>query len=539
VHAKRQDWAASLATIRDMQERRVGIDSLALNVALATGVAANQLESVESLIDEIDGHGAPVSDVVSYNTLLKGYAQHNDASSAISIIRRMRKRNLRPNAISFNTAMDAAVRSSRCTDAWDLLEEMRASKLHPDKFTCSILVKGLSKGPTSMQIGKCTELLCEVDSTCDATLKSTLYHSVLEAAAQIPDTSMLMQTFTQMRSKRVSPTATAYRQLVQALGQEGDTSRSSSLWQQMLSEDARPQGTVFMALVDSHLKQGQMDAALAAFESLRASLRSVGKGQRDASQLLEECRAAFIRSLCRISREAEATSIYLQAKDEGCLAEIDSATGMLLARLQADGNNLPQSWATLEDMMSLGHQPNDVALHAFLTTCMRQSHTMYAKALLRKVISSGMCLSQATYVLLFKLHGQKQQLQDVLAVFADMTERQRIDPPTQIVVSLLRDCFQCRQPEHAEDIVRRLQVQLGGTLDIAIYRAMINGYVTMGLVSKALAVAEDVAQRGLRLPFDTFEMIFVAAAHRAASGVDDQKKLQQLANAQGFALEVQ
>lgn len=542
VHAKRQDWASSQSILRDMQQRRVGIDSLALNVALATGVAANQLEAVEALIVEIDGHGAPVSDVVSYNTLLKGYAQHNDASSAISVIRRMRERKLMPNAISYNTAMDAAVRSSRSQDAWDLLEEMRASKLHPDKFTCSILVKGLSRGPTSTQIGKCIELLRDVDATCDVTLKSTLYHAVLEAAAQVPDTSMLMQTFTQMRSRHVSPTAAAYRQLVQALGQEGDVTRFGCLWQQMLSEDARPQGAVFMALVDSHLKQGQMDAALAAFDSLRTSLRSSGSGKgrpRDGGQLLEECRAAFIRSLCRISREQEATFIYLQARADGSLAEIDSATGMLLARLQADVNNLPQSWATLEDMLSLGHQPNEVALHAFLSACTRQSHTLYAKALLRKAISSELSLSQATYVLLLKLYGRTQQLQDALAVFADMTMRQRIEPSPQTVVSLLRVCFQCRQPEHAEEIVQRLQVQAGGPLDLAIYRAMIGGYVTAGPVSKAVAVAEDAAQCGVSLPLDALELISAAVTRRGASGEADQQRLQQLASAQGYALGAQ
>merc|ERR1719498_1310024 len=46
VHAKRQDWKASLATFRSMQARGVRLDSLVLNVILATGVAADQLEGV-------------------------------------------------------------------------------------------------------------------------------------------------------------------------------------------------------------------------------------------------------------------------------------------------------------------------------------------------------------------------------------------------------------------------------------------------------------------------------------------------------------
>merc|ERR1719284_1549013 len=41
VHAKRQDWESSLATLRQMKRRGVDPDSLVLNFALATGVAAD------------------------------------------------------------------------------------------------------------------------------------------------------------------------------------------------------------------------------------------------------------------------------------------------------------------------------------------------------------------------------------------------------------------------------------------------------------------------------------------------------------------
>merc|ERR1719409_260806 len=192
----------------------------------------------------------------------------------------MRERGLPTNAISFNTAMDAAVRSMRTQEAWDLLKDMRKSGFRPDKFTCSILIKGLGKAPQSEHIGTSLVLLHEVDSTCDATLRSTLYHSVLEAAAQVPDTVALMETFTKMRQHQVVLTANAYRLLVQALGQEGDIARCSQIWQQMLSEDIRPQASIFVALLESHLRQGQVDGALTAFESLRSSIKDDSASNR-------------------------------------------------------------------------------------------------------------------------------------------------------------------------------------------------------------------------------------------------------------------
>lgn len=213
VYGKRQDWQSSLTTFRDMQRRGVKIDSLVLNVILATGVSADQLHGVEELLAEADDYRPPIADVVSYNTLVKCYAQHNDFDEAARVIQRMRGRGLKPNAITFNSVMDAAVRSQKSASAWEILQDMRSSGLSPDKYTCSIMVKGLSQNPTSIHVQSALDLLREVNTMCDKTLRTTLYHSVIEAAAQAGDTSLLMHAFSQARQYMVVPTASAYRRL--------------------------------------------------------------------------------------------------------------------------------------------------------------------------------------------------------------------------------------------------------------------------------------------------------------------------------------
>eukprot|EP00446_Apocalathium_sp_SHHI-4_P033065 CAMPEP_0177233160 /NCGR_PEP_ID=MMETSP0367-20130122/43718_1 /TAXON_ID=447022 ORGANISM="Scrippsiella hangoei-like, Strain SHHI-4" /NCGR_SAMPLE_ID=MMETSP0367 /ASSEMBLY_ACC=CAM_ASM_000362 /LENGTH=537 /DNA_ID=CAMNT_0018683875 /DNA_START=145 /DNA_END=1755 /DNA_ORIENTATION=- len=220
VHAKRQDFEASIAIFRDMEKRGVAIDSLVLNVVLATCVAADQLPAVEQLVSEADVKSPPITDVVSFNTLLKACAQRGDAVRAKSVLARMKARRLRPNAITFNTAMDAMVRGGRAEDAWGLVADMRAAGLNPDKFTCSILVKGLAKDPAARQVKAALTLLGETEGACDASLKSTLYHSILESAAQVKvagDASLAAAAFAQMRRFGVAPSPGAQRLVVQSL----------------------------------------------------------------------------------------------------------------------------------------------------------------------------------------------------------------------------------------------------------------------------------------------------------------------------------
>jgi len=220
VHAKRKDWTSSAKVIRDMQHRGAKLDSVALNVALSTGVCADQLEGMEDLVAEADHNRPPFSDIVSYNTLIKGYAQRGDADGAINVLGRLRRRGLLPTSITFNTTMDAAIRGQQRTKAWGVLQEMRDAGMRPDKITCSILVKGLTKSASPDNFKDTLALLSEVGPACGMMLRTTLYHVVLEAASQAGKREMMMQTFTQMQQINVVPSATAYKMLGMAMGQD-------------------------------------------------------------------------------------------------------------------------------------------------------------------------------------------------------------------------------------------------------------------------------------------------------------------------------
>merc|ERR1712194_172376 len=65
VHSRDRNWPESVALLREMQDRQAPMSSLALNIALSTGVAAGQLDAAKALLQEFSSFG--VADVVSYN----------------------------------------------------------------------------------------------------------------------------------------------------------------------------------------------------------------------------------------------------------------------------------------------------------------------------------------------------------------------------------------------------------------------------------------------------------------------------------------
>jgi len=194
-----------------MQGRCVRIDSLALNVVLATAVAAGRVLQAEALLNEFEqlqmmkqASEPPITDVVSYNTLIKGYSQEGNFESAFEVLHRMRTRGLQPSAVTFNTAMDAAVRSRKGEAAWELLQEMRNSGLSPDKFSCSILIRALVQCPTRKRIFNGLKVLRETDGECDKNLKVRLYPTVADAAAHLGDNELVKAVLRQMKELDIS-----------------------------------------------------------------------------------------------------------------------------------------------------------------------------------------------------------------------------------------------------------------------------------------------------------------------------------------------
>merc|ERR1719253_936141 len=103
------------------------------------------------------------------------------------LLTEMSQTRVKPNAITFNTAIDAAVRSGHVADAWGVLARMLDAGHSPDKFTCTTLMKGLQNGASSEQLTVILDLLTNVTSDCDSSICSFLFRSVIEAAAQVND----------------------------------------------------------------------------------------------------------------------------------------------------------------------------------------------------------------------------------------------------------------------------------------------------------------------------------------------------------------
>jgi len=198
VHSKRQDWTSSISIFRDMQRGGIPIDSLVLNIVLATGVSSGNLNGVISLFEQADRAEKPYTDQVSYNTVMKAYAHRGDYCRAESMFQRMLQHGMKPDSITYNTIMDASLRSEQPLKAWDILEDMRKSGLKPDRYTCCILSKCLTATPSPERIQVMLDAIHEISASCPKSYKMLMWESIIAAAVRIDRQDIVDNAFKEM-----------------------------------------------------------------------------------------------------------------------------------------------------------------------------------------------------------------------------------------------------------------------------------------------------------------------------------------------------
>lgn len=204
IYGKELDWAASVKLLDALWAENADTDALMLNIVLSTGVAAGYVKEARELLRRPEAQR--VADAVSHNIVLKGFAQKGDVDGTLGLVASMTERGLVANLITFNTAIDAAVRGRRPEDAWRLLGQIHQQGLKPDKCTCSTLAKSLQHQPTSERLRATLELLDAVADECGYDLAKRVLSGALDVATRLADAALAARTLEKMRAMNMRAT---------------------------------------------------------------------------------------------------------------------------------------------------------------------------------------------------------------------------------------------------------------------------------------------------------------------------------------------
>ena len=129
-------------------------------------------------------------DVVSSNTLIKAYLQLGHFVKGRALVEEMKKEGFQPNKVTFNELINATIAKGKAPDfphIWDIVSEMQAADVTPNRVTCSIFLKCLNAKSDMQNITRTMELIDKMDEPMDEVLLS----SIVEACVRIGKPELL------------------------------------------------------------------------------------------------------------------------------------------------------------------------------------------------------------------------------------------------------------------------------------------------------------------------------------------------------------
>jgi len=422
IHAKRGDWLSAVALLNGMKPSGVEPDNLVLNIVIGLCVSAGQVDQAELLAKNF----VHATDVVSYNTLLKGYSQQTDLAKAQALLQQMLADGPEPTLISFNTVMDCSVRTlhvtsngedqrrSRRSDGyrrdtafgrdgtqatakvsrtlWELLDLILARRLTPDRYTLSTLAKSMHLvGCTVTDIDRVVKLLHAISpdamqapgvgSGSHSTggtprLLEVLFNTLLDLCVSLRDLDRMGAIFQMMSTFHVIVSSVTYGTLIKAFGQAGRLARCKEVWEEMLQKGLLPSVVTFGCYIDACVRNDDLDGAIRTLESMSA----IG-GIRPNAVIY----TSIIRGLARVGQCDAAFDLYRQMRSERIVGTLVTFNSVLdiVSHQRVDRGKFDE---VIVDMRDAKISPNtmslsimvkahvafgnlDLAMHLFKQTC--------------------------------------------------------------------------------------------------------------------------------------------------------------------------
>ncbi|KAI5066600.1 hypothetical protein GOP47_0019224 [Adiantum capillus-veneris] len=120
---------------KKIHDEIVNQDLLGKDVVLGTALVdmyakCGVLTKAQRILDEL-----PVRDVVSWSSLIAGYAQQGQGEQALNCFRRMQKEDIAPNNVSWNALIGAYAQQGHAEEALDCFQWMQREGISPDEIT--------------------------------------------------------------------------------------------------------------------------------------------------------------------------------------------------------------------------------------------------------------------------------------------------------------------------------------------------------------------------------------------------------------------
>eukprot|EP00927_Polykrikos_kofoidii_P028312 TRINITY_DN24743_c0_g1_i1.p1 TRINITY_DN24743_c0_g1~~TRINITY_DN24743_c0_g1_i1.p1 ORF type:complete len:650 (-),score=95.80 TRINITY_DN24743_c0_g1_i1:44-1993(-) len=251
------DWEMMLSLVHEMREQDLAIDCVIYNTALAACVAADQICIARKLLQEMDV--GSVADVITYNTVMKGYAKAGNMEECHGVYELMWQRGLSPSQVSYGILLDGWLNNNRADKAAEIFDVMTRQACPMNTVLYTTLIKGFARE------GKIDEAMRVYSQmTSDGSVQPDLitFSILLKANCDVGRLRDGIELLGAMLKIGLRPDDVILNNLLAGCAKQSNIELARKLYRDMTSAGIRPSNATFSILIRLYAECGLLDEAL-------------------------------------------------------------------------------------------------------------------------------------------------------------------------------------------------------------------------------------------------------------------------------------
>ncbi|KAL8551215.1 hypothetical protein ACS0TY_000340 [Phlomoides rotata] len=360
---------------------------------LATILGVLGKANQEALAVEIFGRseGANGITVQVYNAMMGVYARNGRFSKVQELLDLMRQRGYEPDLVSFNTLINARLRSRPMTPnlGIELLGEVRRSGIRPDIITYNTLISGCSR---ESNLEEAVKVFQDMEAhNCQPDLWT--YNAMISVYGRCGLSGEAERLFKELSRKSFFPDAVTYNSLLYAFAREGNVEKVKEIGDEMVEMGFSKDEMTYNTIIDMYGKQGKHETALQIYRGMKSSGR-----YPDAVTY-----TVLIDSLGKSNKMTEAANLMSEMMDAGIKPTLRTYSALICG--YAKSGQRVEAEEMYDCMLRSGIKPDNLAYSIMLDVHIRSKNAKKSMMLYQNMVSDGFVPDVALYEALLRVLG--------------------------------------------------------------------------------------------------------------------------------------
>jgi len=198
--------------LKHMQQYGINPNVMLLNSVINSHAQCGDVDGAEELVNEMEQQGL-VPDKVTFGSMIHACAnaKHPNPKRAIQFLRKMKQRNIEPNLVAYNAAVNAHARSGDLDGADMLVKEMgKTMATNPDQVTFSSLINACLDQKDTSSTNRAFRYLTEMTEKWNVEPNIITFNSAFKVLSKSGNLELADHLLKEMESRNIGPDIASY-----------------------------------------------------------------------------------------------------------------------------------------------------------------------------------------------------------------------------------------------------------------------------------------------------------------------------------------